>query len=147
VADFIEALPSHLVLDEGRLVVAHAGMREGLQGRDSKRVRDYALYGETTGRTDAHGLPIRVDWAARYEGTACVVYGHTPIERPEWRNRTIDIDTGCVFGGALTALRWPERELVSVPALERYAIPARPFLTSHPDAAEQAGPEHLARRD
>jgi protein phosphatase len=139
VADYIESLPSHLVLDGGRLVVAHAGMRGDLQGRESRRVRDFALFGETTGELDAHGLPVRLDWAASYHGAAFVVYGHTPVAEPRWRNNTVDIDTGCVFGGRLTALRWPERELVSAAARAQYAVPARPFLPERPGAAP-AGP-------
>ncbi len=127
-ADFLDGLVSHYVLDGGRLVVAHAGMKEEMQGRGSGKVRAFALYGETTGETDEFGLPIRYNWAAEYRGQAHVVYGHTPVPEPEWLNRTINIDTGCVFGGRLTALRWPERELVSVPARAVYAEPARPFL-------------------
>ena len=115
-AIFLDGLVSHLVLDEGRLVVAHAGLKEEMHGRGSAKVRDFALYGETTGETDEFGLPVRWDWAAEYRGEATVVYGHTPVPEPEWLNQTINIDTGCVFGGRLTALRYPERELVSVPA-------------------------------
>ena len=128
VADFIDRLVSHYVLDEGRLVVAHAGLKEELQGRGSGKVRDFALYGETTGETDEFGLPVRYNWAAEYRGKAMVVYGHTPVPEPEWLNSTICIDTGCVFGGKLTALRYPERELVSVPALQSYYEAAKPFL-------------------
>jgi protein phosphatase len=128
IAQFMDDLVSHYVLDDGRLVVAHAGMPESMQGRGSGRVREFALYGETTGETDEFGLPVRYNWAADYRGQAMVVYGHTPIPEPEWLNRTINIDTGCVFGGALTALRYPERELVSIPALHTYAEPRRPFL-------------------
>ena len=113
---FLDDLVSHYVFDEGSLVVAHAGMKEEMQGRGSGKVRDFALYGETTGETDEFGLPVRYNWAAEYRGKAMVVYGHTPVAEPEWLNRTINIDTGCVFGGKLTALRYPERELVSVPA-------------------------------
>ena len=116
VTDFIDKLVSHYVLDDGRLVVAHAGMKESMQGRGSGRVRDFALYGETTGETNDLGLPVRYDWAREYRGRAMVVYGHTPVSEPEWLNGTINIDSGCVFGGRLTALRYPEKELVSVPA-------------------------------
>jgi protein phosphatase len=124
---FIDSLVSHLVLDGGRLVVAHAGMKAEYQGRTSGRVRSFALFGETTGETDEFGLPVRANWASDYRGTASVVYGHTPVPDAVWLNNTINIDTGCVFGGRLTALRWPERELVSVPARQTYAQPARPL--------------------
>jgi protein phosphatase len=126
VAEFIDGLVSHFVLDEGRLVVAHAGMKQAFQGRASGRVRDFALYGETTGETDDFGLPVRYDWAAEYRGKARVVYGHTPVATPQWLNNTLCIDTGCVFGGKLTALRHPENEVVSVPAAKTYYEPLRP---------------------
>jgi len=128
VASFVDDLVSHYVLDDGRLVVAHAGMKQAMQGRGSGAVREFALYGETTGETDEYGLPVRYNWAADYRGRAMVVYGHTPVPEPEWLNDTICVDTGCVFGGRLTALRYPERELVSVPAARTYWEPARPFL-------------------
>ena len=128
VAEFLDGLVSHYVLAGGDLVVAHAGMKAEMQGRGSGKVREFALYGETTGETDEFGLPVRFNWAAEYRGTATVVYGHTPVPEPEWLNRTVNIDTGCVFGGRLTALRYPERELVSVPAARTYCAPARPFL-------------------
>lgn len=134
VMDFLDNLVSHYVLDDGKLVVAHAGMKEEMQGRGSGKVRDFALYGETTGETDEFGLPVRYNWAAEYRGQAMVVYGHTPVPEPEWLNRTTNIDTGCVFGGRLTALRYPEKEWVSVPAAHTYCEPMRPFLK----AAEQA---------
>jgi protein phosphatase len=128
VATFLDGLISHYVLDGGKLVVAHAGMKQEMQGRASGQVRSFALYGETTGEMDELGLPVRLDWAADYRGPAMVVYGHTPVAEPRWLNRTINVDTGCVFGGALTALRYPELELVSVPAREIYTGAARAFL-------------------
>ena len=127
ISEFLDDLVSHYVLDDGKLVVAHAGMKESMQGRGSGQVRDFALYGETTGETDEFGLPVRYNWAAEYRGRAMVVYGHTPVPEAEWLNRTINIDTGCVFGGSLTALRYPEKELVSVPAKQTYADPVRPL--------------------
>jgi polynucleotide kinase-phosphatase len=127
VTGFLDALPHHLVLDRGRLVVAHAGLREDLQGRESKQVRDFALFGDLTGEDDEDGRPVRNDWAAEYHGRAAVVYGHTPVLEPTWVNRTICVDTGCVFGGRLSALRYPERELVSVPAERVWYQPSRPL--------------------
>ncbi|HTV58159.1 MAG TPA: polynucleotide kinase-phosphatase [Verrucomicrobiae bacterium] len=131
VTEFLDGLVSHYALDDGKLVVAHAGMREEMQGRGSAKVREFALYGETTGETDEFGLPVRYNWAAEYRGRAMVVYGHTPVPQPDWLNRTINIDTGCVFGGSLTALRYPEKELVSVPAGSTYAQPIKPLVASN----------------
>lgn len=128
VAIFLDKLISHYVLDDGKLVVAHAGMKEEMQGRGSAKVRDFALFGETTGETDEFGLPARYNWAKEYRGKTMVVYGHTPVEAPQWFNNTINIDTGCVFGGKLTALRYPEKELVSVPAQRTYYEPLRPLV-------------------
>ncbi|WP_420124333.1 polynucleotide kinase-phosphatase [Nakamurella sp.] len=126
-ATFLDGLVSHYVLDDGRLVVSHAGLIEKYHGRTSGRVRAFCLYGQTTGETDEFGLPVRYPWAQDYRGRAMVLYGHTPIPEPEWVNNTLCLDTGCVFGGRLTALRYPERELVSVPAGAVYYQPARPF--------------------
>lgn len=128
VRKFLDGLISHFVLDGGKLVVAHAGLKEEMQGRAAGRVREFCLYGDTTGETDEFGLPVRYPWATDYRGRAMVVYGHTPIPQPEWLNGTINIDTGCAFGGRLTALRYPEREIVSVPARQIYAQAKRPFL-------------------
>lgn len=127
VATFIDGLVSHAVLDGGSLVVAHAGLPQAMHGRSSGAVRSFALYGDTTGETDEFGLPVRYPWANDYRGRAAVVYGHTPVPEAVWINGTICIDTGCVFGGKLTALRWPERELVSVPAHTTYYEPKRPL--------------------
>ncbi len=123
---FCDGLVSHLVLDGGALVVAHAGLKEEYHGRVSGRVRSFALYGQTTGETDEYGLPVRVPWAREYRGKAAVVYGHTPMVKAEWLNNTLCLDTGCVFGGKLTALRHPERELVEVAAHRTWYEPARP---------------------
>ena len=125
---FIYNLVSHYVVDDGKLVVAHAGLKESMQGRAAGAVRAFCLYGDTTGETDESGLPVRLNWAVAHKGRAMVVYGHTPVPEAEWLNNTIDIDTGCVFGGKLTALHYPERELVSVPAHMMYAESKRPFL-------------------
>ncbi|MFY9342484.1 MAG: polynucleotide kinase-phosphatase [Planctomycetota bacterium] len=141
-AAFLDDLVSHLVLDRGRLVVAHAGMGQAMQGRASGAVRTFALYGDTTGEIDEFGLPVRYPWAEDYRGDACVVYGHTPVPTAEWLNKTICIDTGCVFGGALTALRWPEKELVSVAAHATWYEPVRPLASAAPVADRTLQQQH-----
>jgi protein phosphatase len=140
---FVDGLISHYVLDGGGLVVSHAGLIERYQGRASGRVREFCLYGQTTGETDEYGLPVRYPWAEEYRGRAMVVYGHTPVPTPEWLNNTLCVDTGCVFGGRLTALRYPEREIVSVPAERVHYTPAKPF----PPNAEAEQHVSAARRE
>lgn len=128
VAKFLDGLVSHYVFDDGKLVVAHAGLKESMHGRGSGATREFALFGETTGETDEFGLPVRYNWASDYRGKALVVYGHTPVPEALFLNNTVNLDTGCVFGGQLTALRYPERKIVSVAAHQTYYEPARPFL-------------------
>lgn len=138
VKGFIDGLSSHYVLAGAKLVVAHAGLRQEMQGRASRAVRDFALYGETKGETDEFGLPVRFDWAANYRGKSLVAYGHTPVERAEFRNETICLDTGCVYGGALSAMRFPEREVRSVPAKREYVEAKRPIAKSPSSGAESS---------
>ncbi|MFG2854898.1 polynucleotide kinase-phosphatase [Streptomyces mirabilis] len=136
VREFVDGLVSHYVLDGGRLVVCHAGLPEKYHGRTSGRVRSHALYGDTTGETDEFGLPVRYPWAEDYRGRAAVVYGHTPVPTATWLNNTICLDTGAVFGGKLTALRWPERELVDVPAERVWYEPTKPLASEAPGGHE-----------
>jgi protein phosphatase len=143
-ATFLDGLVSHYVLDDGKLVVAHAGCKEEYQGRGSAKVRAFCLYGDTSGELDGYGLPVRADWAADYRGRAKVVHGHVPVVRAGWVNGVIDIDTGCVFGGTLTALRWPEQELVDVPAERQWCEPVRPLA---PPTEASRPPTRLDLRD
>ncbi|MFC9633287.1 polynucleotide kinase-phosphatase [Streptomyces mirabilis] len=136
VREFVDGLVSHYVLDGGRLVVCHAGLPEKYHGRTSGRVRSHALYGDTTGETDEFGLPVRYPWAEDYRGRAAVVYGHTPVPTATWLNNTLCLDTGAVFGGKLTALRWPERELVDVPAERVWYEPTKPLASEAPGGHE-----------
>lgn len=135
--EFIYGLRSHSWLAGGGLVIAHAGLKEQMHGRGSAAVRGFAMYGETTGEVDEFGLPVRLEWAREYRGAADVVYGHTPVVEAEWLNSTMCVDTGCVFGGKLTALRWPERETVSVPAARQYFEPAKPLEVNRGQTAQQ----------
>lgn len=129
ISEFLRGMRSHFWLAGGDLVVAHAGLKEEMHGRGSRAARKFSLFGETTGESDGHGLPVRLEWARDYRGKAEVVFGHTPVVKAEWLNRTLCIDTGCAIGGELTALRWPERNLVSIPAARQYSEPARPPIS------------------
>lgn len=136
VRDYIDGLASHVWLDGGRLAVAHAGIKEDMLGDTSGRTREFCLYGETAGIRDSSGLPVRYHWALEYRGKTAVIYGHTPVPEADWLNNTLCIDTGCVFGGKLTALRWPERDIVAVDAEKTYAEARRPF--GHPPPRPEA---------
>ncbi len=124
---FIDDLPLYLWLDGGALVIAHAGLKEEMLGRSGGKTASFALYGDTTRETDEDGYPVRRNWAANYSGRAAVVYGHVAAPTIEWLNNTICLDTGCCYGGRLTALRWPGREIVSVPAAQTYYQAKRPL--------------------
>ena len=145
--DFLDGLIGHYVLDDGQLVVAHAGLPASMHGRQSGAVRAFALYGDTSGETAEFGLPVRYPWADDYRGEATVVYGHTPVPEAIWINKTICLDTGCVFGGHLTALRYPERELVSVPARQVYYEPVRPLGTESASTSSIREPGELDLTD
>lgn len=140
---WLDGLISHYVFENGDLVIAHAGLIEDYQNRASGKVRSFAMYGDTTGETDEFGLPVRADWAADYRGRAKVIYGHTPTPDAEWINGTMCIDTGCVFGGKLTALRWPELHLVDVPAEQVWCEPVKPLVK----AATQGDPAAIRLND
>ncbi len=144
---FLDSLRSHYWLDGGRLAVAHAGLKEEMIGRGSGAVREFALYGETTGEIDEFGLPVRADWAANYRGDTAVVYGHTPVPQAQWVNNTLCVDTGCVFGGKLTALRWPEKTLVEMPALQVWCAPLRPLVPVAAERSSQATADDVLDRE
>lgn len=127
VRKYLASLPPYLWLDDGKLVVAHAGLKDEMIGHVNGKIRSFALYGDTTGETDGFGNPVRRNWALEYRGEAAIVYGHVAAPDVQETNNTWCIDTGCCFGGRLTALRWPERELVSVPARQVWFEGSRPL--------------------
>lgn len=118
--ELYEAVPLYLVLDNQKLIIAHAGIKQDLIGQTNSRVKDFVLYGDITGQNNPDGTPVRRDWAKKYNGKAYIVYGHTPVKQARILNNTYNIDTGAVFGGKLTALRYPEMELFSVPSTMPY---------------------------
>lgn len=147
IQSFLEGLVGHYVFDDGKLVVAHAGIREDLQGRETEQTRAIAIGGEITGETDEYGLPVRYDWAADYCGRATVIYGHTPFAEVQKCGNAINLDTGCVFGGKLTAFRYPEGEFVAVTAAKMYCPPAKPFLPAHAGMPNFLAWRHLMLQD
>ncbi|MCF3942088.1 bis(5'-nucleosyl)-tetraphosphatase PrpE [Oceanobacillus alkalisoli] len=113
-----EQAPLYLEIPEVNAVIAHAGIKEEYIGRTDKQVKSFVLYGDTTGKSDNLGRPIRRDWAKHYHGKRWIIYGHTPVKAPRIIHHTINIDTGCVFGNALTAYQLPEQTIVSAPSTQ-----------------------------
>ncbi|WP_284139639.1 MULTISPECIES: bis(5'-nucleosyl)-tetraphosphatase PrpE [unclassified Virgibacillus] len=114
--ELYEQADLYLQLPKVNAIIAHAGIKESLIGKKDKKTETFVLYGDITGKFDEAGKPIRRDWAKHYHGADWIVYGHTPVLEPRFINQTVNIDTGCVFGNALTAFRLPEESIVSVPS-------------------------------
>jgi protein phosphatase len=114
--ELYEKAPLYLTLDDGQLIIAHAGIKEKYIGQTGSKVKTFVLYGDITGEKNPDGTPVRRDWAKEYKGKPWIVYGHTPVKDVRKINNTCNIDTGAVFGGMLSALRYPEMETVSVPS-------------------------------
>ncbi len=112
--------PLYLQIPELQVVIAHAGIKTSLIGRTDKKVKSFVLYGDTTGKFHPDGRPIRRDWAKYYQGDQWIVYGHTPVNEPRKINKTINIDTGCVFGNRLTAFSLPEEKTTSIPSKQPF---------------------------
>ncbi|WP_077703110.1 bis(5'-nucleosyl)-tetraphosphatase PrpE [Virgibacillus dokdonensis] len=109
-----EQAPLYLQIPECNAIIAHAGIKESYVGRADKKVTSFVLYGDTTGEFHADGRPVRRDWAAYYQGDKWIIYGHTPVLQPRFLNKTVNIDTGCVFGNQLTAFSLPEEKITAV---------------------------------
>lgn len=118
--ELYEQAPLYLHIPEVNVVVAHAGIKQTYIGKVNKKVKTFVLYGDITGEVDQYGRPIRLDWAQAYHGDTWIVYGHTPVLEPRIVNKTINIDTGCVFGNALTAFSMPEEKITSVPSKQPF---------------------------
>lgn len=129
VKNFLDELKAYYIFDTAKLIVSHAGLSADLIGKNSKQAEAFCLYGQTTNLYDEYGLPIRYDWAKDYKGSALIVYGHTPVSEAKIINNTINIDSGCVFGGKLTAFRYPEMTILSQPAFKQYQQQVRIFVT------------------
>ena len=116
---FYEALSYYQSLDHDQLIIAHAGIRKEMINQPvNKKLITFVLYGDITGEVLPDGRPLRRDWAKSYDGSKWVVYGHTPIKEARIKNRTVNIDTGCVFGGKLSALRYPGVADIRGPSLQ-----------------------------
>ncbi len=126
---FLES-PPYLWLDDGGLVAVHGGIEESMIGSFGPEVWQFCLMGKVA--IDGPNQVRRLEWAPSYRGSALVAYGHTPCPQPVFVNNTVNLDQGCVFGGSLSALRYPERDTVTVRAREPYFIPGR--MTPRADA-------------
>jgi protein phosphatase len=130
VKDLIGTAPPYLLLDNGKLAVAHAGLKDTMLGRLSDRIFYFCLYGHTTNSTNVKAalersteeIVVAENWAEHYRGKPLIAYAQAPkaATGPEIHNNTVNLDQGCVFGGRLTAMCYPERSFVQVKAAHSY---------------------------
>ncbi|WP_457638673.1 metallophosphoesterase [Persephonella sp.] len=103
--NYYQSLPLYIIVNDS-VVVAHAGIKDEMIGKVDEKVRDFVIFGETTGKYTEDGFPERVDWT-KYrkinENSPKIVYGHVVYPEPYINNRCYGIDTGCVLGNKLTA--------------------------------------------
>lgn len=108
--------PSHYVIrDQGSpmAVAVHAGIRDDYIGNHSPKIADYCRYGPVVG-VQRNGKPKRGDWTIHHHSPELIIWGHDPRPVAVEMQRTVNIDQGAVFGGDLTALRLPSKEIVQV---------------------------------
>lgn len=112
---FLRSLP--FTIDLGSHLVVHAGIRPGVD-LDKQMASDM-----TEIRTMGADPPQRrgLPWYSVYRGPRMILFGHWPAKRPRRAPYAIGLDTGCVYGGNLTAFVVDTEEFVSVPAREKYA--------------------------
>ncbi|MFY3791119.1 polynucleotide kinase-phosphatase [Ureibacillus sp. MALMAid1270] len=123
IKDLLLKSPSHYVITKNgipTLVCTHAGMKDEFIGKQSFDISDFCRYGDNEGLDDT-GRPIRKDWTIHHKTNTLIVWGHDPKPKPLVINNTINIDQGVVFGGELTAFRYPEKEFVAIQATTDYS--------------------------
>lgn len=125
----LEAKSHYIIRKNGvnAVVAVHAGIKDHYNGKQSPRISDFCRYGDSEG-LDENGKPIRKDWSISHKSSELILWGHDPKPQPLLVNNTLNIDQGLVFGGSLTAYRYPERQIVSVKAKQDYAnVPDNPL--------------------
>ncbi|GIN84967.1 polynucleotide kinase-phosphatase [Heyndrickxia sporothermodurans] len=121
--DLLLYAPSHYVFTKNGLpvlVCTHAGIKDEFIGKQSPVISDFCRYGDTDGFDDS-GKPIRKDWFIHHQTSPLIIWGHDPKPQPLFVNNTLNIDQGAVFGGKLTAYRYPEKEIISISAKKDYS--------------------------
>jgi predicted phosphodiesterase len=113
--------PLYIELPKLKTIVVHAGLVPGVpldeqRESDLMNLRSITRRGRTSKRASA-GKP----WAQLWAGPALVVFGHDAMRGLQRWPHAIGLDTGCVYGGALSALVLPEMKIVSVRSKRDYA--------------------------
>lgn len=117
---YLKSLPLTISLPEWNVVIVHGGFLPNIPWREQgsqiiTRIQVIAPDGQPAKRSEApEGRP----WADLWNGPELVFYGHTPRPLPVIRAKSIGLDTGCAYGGQLTACILPGRDLIQVESLQ-----------------------------
>lgn len=123
IKELLMKAPSHYILMENgvdTVVCTHAGIKDEYIGKETPKIKNFCRYGDVEGM-DETGKPIRKDWFSHHNNKLLIIWGHDPKPEPFVFNNTINIDQGVVFGGKLTAFRYPEREFIFLDATKDYS--------------------------
>lgn len=120
---YLENLPKLIHQPENDTVFVHGGFIPHRPWQHQPvdiitRIQVIDKNGRAAKRSDAPDAP---PWADTWVGSPFVIYGHTPRPNILERPGSIGIDTGCVYGGHLTAYIVEEKSLVQVRARKAYA--------------------------
>lgn len=123
--ELLVALPLFMRLPEHGAVVVHAGIDPRLPLEQQERdvllnVRTIRPDGTPSKRADDGPL-----WGELYRGPELILFGHHARRGLQRHPYAIGLDTGCVYGGQLSACILPERRIVSVPAARVYEAAGR----------------------
>lgn len=120
---YLEALPDYIYDAELESIFVHAGFLPNEDWRKqptsvTTQIQVIDPLGQPAKRSRAPESPV---WADYWKGPPYVIYGHTPRPKVYKTSCSLGIDTGCVYGGRLTAYDVEAKTILQVRARKAYA--------------------------
>jgi diadenosine tetraphosphatase ApaH/serine/threonine PP2A family protein phosphatase len=117
---YFRKLPTFIRLPEHGAVVVHAGVLPSvpIEKQDAYHLLHAQCLRppERKSYWPSKAPSTHTFWTNHWRGPERVIFGHTVVDKPLVTEHAVGIDTGCVFGGPLTAVVLPGWEIVSVPS-------------------------------